>query len=107
MEHYKIVKSNIDNKLVHKILKDDKYYLLKQIPINTIKKENLKTIENNIKNLSGLNNENVVRYYNCFIDKNYLNIISEYCFSNLRKFIEYHKINNKPISQMQGLLPRM
>ena len=102
MENYKIVKKNIENKLVHKILneKEDKYYIMKQIPINTIKNENLKIIENDIQNLSELNNINVVKYYGCFKDNNYLNIIMEYCvFSNLRKFIDYHKNNNKPISQ--------
>ena len=102
MKNYKIVKKNIDNKLVHKVLKEkeDKYYIMKQIPINNIKKENLKTIENDIQNLSKLDNINVVKYYSCFKDNNYLNIIMEYCvFSNLRKFIDYHKNNNKPISQ--------
>jgi len=73
---------------------------MKQIPINTIKKENLKIIENDIQNLSELNSINVVKYYDCFFYKNYLNIITEYCvFSNLRKLIDYHKNINKPINQ--------
>ena len=102
MENYEIILKNINNGFVHKVLnkKDNRYYAMKQIPIDDIKKEDLKVIKNNIESLSNIKNLNIVKYYNSFIENNYLYIIMEYCKNgDLRNFIEIHKEEKKFINQ--------
>ena len=60
-----------------------------------MEKEDLTSCEKETKILSKLNNEYIVKYYDSFKEKDYLNIIMEYGGkSNLKKFIlEKIKIN--------------
>ena len=74
-------------------IKDNNYYFaIKKIVINNISQEDLNAIKNEAKLLSNLNNEHIVKYYGSFIDKDYFNIIMEYCDGlNLKEFINEQK----------------
>ena len=73
INNYKIIKDLNKGKvqgqfgLVYKVLnkKDNKYYVMKMIFIN---KDNKDIIEKEVKILSSINNEFIVRYYESFID---------------------------------------
>ena len=50
------------------------------------------TIQNEVKILSNINSDFIVKYYNSFIEKNNLYIIMEYCDNiDLRNFINVYK----------------
>jgi len=59
--------------------KDNKFYVIKQILIKGLKKEEIESIKNEAKILSSINNENVVKYYDSYISEDNYNIIMEYC----------------------------
>ena len=66
--------------VVYKVQKDNKVYVLKQIPINpnsTISQ--IDSVKNEAKILSSLKSKYVVEYYDSFEENNCLNIIMEYC----------------------------
>ena len=64
--------------VVYKVQKDNKVYVLKQIPINpnsTISQ--IDSVKNEAKILSSLKSKYVVEYYDSFEENNCLNIIME------------------------------
>lgn len=105
MDNYQIIEKNISNgkyNFTHKVLdkKENNFYIMKQILIDKVNKEDLILFKNEIHILSKINNKNVVKYYKCFIENNYFNIIMEFCEnSNLRAFIKKHKEENRFINQ--------
>ena len=83
--------------VVYKVQKDNKVYVLKQIPINpnsTISQIN--SVKNEAKILSSLKSKYVVEYYDSFEENNCLNIIMEYCEGgDLGTYISnYQKMNS-------------
>ena len=83
--------------VVYKVQKDNKVYVLKQIPINpnsTISQ--IDSVKNEAKILSSLKSKYVVEYYDSFEEKNCLNIIMEYCEGgDLGTYISnYQKMNS-------------
>ena len=82
--------------VVYKVQKDNKVYVLKQIPINpnsTISQ--IDSVKNEAKILSSLKSKYVVEYYDSFEENNCLNIIMEYCEGgDLGTYISnYQKMN--------------
>ena len=83
--------------VVYKVQKDNKVYVLKQIPINpnsTISQ--IDSVKNEAKILSSLKSNYVVEYYDSFEENNCLNIIMEYCEGgDLGTYISnYQKMNS-------------
>ena len=77
--------------------KDKKFYLLKQILLKKIK---IKNAENESNILKSINHENIVKYYDSFIEKGSFYIIMEFCEnSDLSEFISQNKENNKIIDK--------
>ena len=58
---------------------DKGIYVMKQINIAQMSHNLRKEALNEVKILSSLNNAYIVKYYESFIEKNYLNIVMEYC----------------------------
>jgi len=58
---------------------DKGIYVMKQINIAQMSHNLRKEALNEVKILSSLNNDYIVKYYESFIEKNYLNIVMEYC----------------------------
>ena len=81
------------------INEDDKNtYVIKKITLK--ENDSLETIKNEANILKRINSENIVKYYDSFIDKNDYNIVMEYCNNNdLRTFIDMHKKLNKLIDE--------
>ena len=82
--------------VVYKVQKNNKVYVLKQIPINpnsTISQ--IDSVKNEAKILSSLKSKYVVEYYDSFEENNCLNIIMEYCEGgDLGTYISnYQKMN--------------
>ena len=85
---------------VYLIENNNKKYALKQIPLINMEKEDLISCEKEAKILSKLNNEYIVKYYDSFKEKDYLNIIMEYGGkSNLKKFISEYRKKNECIEE--------
>ena len=79
---------------------DNNFYVIKKIILNNAKQDEIKEIKNEAELLSSLNSENIVKYYDSFIDNGYFNIIMEFCDGlDLRKFINDHKKSNKIIKK--------
>ena len=88
---------------VYKVLnkKDNKYYALKEIS------EFDENTKNEVKILSSINHDNIVNYYNSFIQKDNsfsqkekLYIVMEYCEKgDLRKLINSHKEKKQKIKE--------
>lgn len=80
---------------------DKNNYVIKQYKIQSLKPEELKKIKIDCKNLSLINNRNIIKYseINEEDKKNkYFSIVVEYCENgDLKNFIEKHKNNNNPI----------
>ena len=67
-------------------------FAMKKIFINNASQEDLNKIKKEATFLSNLNNEHIVKYYGSFTEKDYFNIIMEYCDGlNLREFINESK----------------
>ena len=85
---------------VYKLEKDNKYYSFTKLPINNLSKYEIGKISGEIKIISELNHENIVKYYDSFIEKDYLNIIMEYDGNyNLKQLIKNHKNKGKLINE--------
>ena len=87
---------------VYKVLKKDNkcIYVLKQISLFGLTPEEIKDVKQEAKILSSINSVYVVRYYDSFEEKNFLNIVMEYCDGgDLGKFIEEKKLKNEPINE--------
>ena len=89
---------------VYKVMnkKNNQYYVLKKILIDKKNESQFLETKKEVKIISSINNEYIVKYYEPFIEDNkYFNVIMEYCeYSNLRKFINKKKEENKLIDQM-------
>ena len=71
---------------------DNGTYVIKKIFLKSATEEEIKDIQNEANILSSLNSENIVKYYDSFIDKDSFNIVMEYCEGlDLRKYINQHK----------------
>ena len=70
---------------------DNNYYAIKKILLKAEEKK-IQQQKNEAKILSKLQSENIVKYYDSFVDNDSFNIIMEYCDGlDLRKFINEHK----------------
>jgi len=58
---------------------DKKIYVIKQINISQLNKNMTAIALNEVQILSSLENPFIVKYFDSFIDKNYLNIVMEHC----------------------------
>lgn len=80
--------------VVYKVTKktDRNIYVLKQISLFGLSNDQINEVENEAKILSQLNSDFVVRYYDSFEEKNFLNIVMEFCNGgDLGGFIEAQK----------------
>ena len=85
--------------LVYKVLnkKDNEYYVMKKITFNINNKDK---IEKEVKILSSINNEYIVKYFESFIDNEFFIIIMEFCeHSDLSEYIKQKKKENQLIDQ--------
>ena len=99
---YKIIKQIGEGGFgnVQLIEKNNKYYALKRIFINKLKKEEIDKCKEEATILSNLDNEYIVKYYDSFIEKDYFNIMMEYAGdSNLKTFIKKYKARNNLIEE--------
>ena len=69
---------------VYKVLKDNKIYVLKEIPLNmgnlnSPKPDKLTTVQNEADILSSLNNKYIVKFYESFKQNQNIYIVMEYC----------------------------
>ena len=65
---------------VYKVLKNKKYYVLKEIPLNlSSAAEKINSVENEADILSSLNNKYVVKFFKSFKRNQNIYIIMEYC----------------------------
>ena len=81
---------------------ENEYYALKKINIKDLSKEEIETNKNEIKLLSSFNNDYIIKFYELYEEKDYLNIIMEYGGdSDLKKFIykfkDKHQLIDEPI----------
>ena len=81
------------------IQKNKKIYALKKIFIKQLGKEEINNFKNEVKILSGFNSAYIVKYYDSFITKDYLNIKMEYCGDNLKSFIKGYKDKGELIEE--------
>ena len=65
---------------VYKVYKNNKYYVLKEIPLNlSSAAEKINSVQNEADILSSLNNKYVVKFYESFKKNHNIYIIMEYC----------------------------
>ena len=86
----------------YKVLNKDNNntYVIKRILLKSINQVELKEIQNDIKILSTINNELILKYYDSFSDNESFNIVIEYCNGlNLRTYLNERKKNNKLIEK--------
>ena len=79
--------------VVYKVKKkdDNKYYVLKQIPLYGLSPQQIKEVKLEAQVLSKIKSKYVVKYYDSFEEEEKLNIIMEYCDNgDLNDFIENH-----------------
>ena len=102
--NYKIIenlgKGHFGN--VYKVLNKDNnnHYIIKRFLLESTNEADLKEIQNDIKILSTINNELILKYCDTFSDNKSFNIVTEYCDGlNLRKYINEHKKANKLIEK--------
>ena len=78
---------------VYKVLKNKKYYVLKEIPLNsTSAAEKINSVQNEADILSSLDNKYVVKFYTSFKKNQNIYIIMEYCDKgDLCKFLSKRK----------------
>ena len=83
------------------IEKDNTLYALKKINKENFDKEVIrKYCQNEINILSNISNDNIVKFYDSFEEKDALYIIMEYCENgNLKEFIKNYKDKNKLIEE--------
>ena len=65
---------------VYKVLKNNIYYVLKEIPLNSSNaEEKINMVQNEAKILSSLNNKYIVKFYKSFKKNQSIYILMEYC----------------------------
>ena len=84
---------------VYKILdtKDNKIYALKKIELDKELEKNISMIENESNILKSIDNQNIVKYYDCFREKDSYNILMEFCV--YKDLSEKHKQKKELISE--------
>jgi NIMA (never in mitosis gene a)-related kinase len=76
------------------------FYVIKQISLFGLTPDEIKDVNLEAKILSSINSKYVVKYYDSFEEKNFLNIVMEYCDGgDLGQFIEEKKALNEPIKE--------
>ena len=86
---YKVINKNTNN-----------IYVIKQISLFGLSKEEIKDVKLEAKILSSIKSVYVVRYLESFEEKNFLNIVMEYCDGgDLGQFIEDKKAKNENINE--------
>ena len=91
-----------ENVFVYKILNnlDNKIYSLRKINLKGESKEELENIQNEVKIISNINSDYIIKYLNCFIKNDTFNIVTEYYEEiNLRQFINKYKNEKKLIGR--------
>ena len=79
--------------------KDKKFYVLKEMILQNLKKEDLNEIFKEASILAKLQNDYIVRYVDSFFENNRFNIVMEFCEGlDLRQFINENKKKNKFIA---------
>ena len=79
---------------------DEIMYAIKKIAISNLSEDEVEQIENESKILASINDENIVQYYDSSKDSSSFYILMEYCEgSDLKKFINEHKKQNKLIEE--------
>ena len=80
--------------------KDNKIYALKKIHLKNLSEAEKNNVKNESKNLSAIDHENIVKYYDDFYEGDSFYIIMEFCEGlDLTKFIEKHKTSHKLIDK--------
>ena len=99
---YKIIKKiGKSNYEVYLAQKDNKNYAIKKIHNSNFSKNEKQSVQKLLDVLKNINNENIIKYYDSFNDKNnYFNIVMEYGGeSNLKQFIKKYKDRGELIDQ--------
>ena len=67
--------------MVHLIRRkvDGRYFALKRVPLDKDATDETRAINNEIQVLKSLNHANVVRYWDSFVEKEYMCIVMDYC----------------------------
>ena len=83
-------------------INDHKKYALKEIQMKEASKEEVDQLKKESRILSTINNDNVVKYFESFTEKDTFNIVMEFCEgSDLNNYIKENKQNNKKIEEKQ------
>ena len=79
---------------------DNKYYAIKEITIKDEMKDGLENIKKEANILSKFDCNNIVKYYDSYLDKDKFYILMEYCKGqNLKDFININIKNNNLIEE--------
>ena len=79
---------------------DNKYYAIKEIIIKPEMQDKIENIKKEADILSKFNCNNIVKYYDSYLDKDKFYILMEYCAGqNLRDFININIKNNELIEE--------
>ena len=87
---------------VYKILdtNDNKTYALKKIELDNEIEKNISIIENESNILKSVDNPNIIKFYDCFREKNSFYILMEFCeYKDLNSFINKYKKKNELIPE--------
>ena len=85
---------------IYQVLRNNKYYAIKVIPIKNESKDKIKSCEKEAEILSKFNCDNIVKYYDSSKDDNNIYILMEYCNGdNLRSFINKNINDNTLIEE--------
>ena len=75
-------------------------YALKQIFIKDLNQEQIENLKNEVNILTKIKNDNIVKYYESFIEKDKLNIIMEFCEGlDLKKYLNKFKEKKEHLSE--------
>lgn len=88
--------------VVYKVHKktEKQYYVLKQISLFNMNKNQIEEVKNESKILASLNSNFIVKYYDSFTDSNNLNIVMEYCDGgDLSHLMNQYVKNSKIMSE--------
>ena len=84
---------------VYLVEKDNNQYALKKLKFK-LTKEELEQYQEILNILLKIKNENIIKYYDYFLENDYLNIVMEYCGdTDLKQFIEKQQSKNELIEE--------
>ena len=79
---------------------DNKSYAIKEIIIKPEMQDKLENVKKEADILSKFDCDNIVKYYDSYLDKDKFYILMEYCAGkNLKNFIKEHNENNELIEE--------